>query len=92
MFCKLVGGKPENEASSEQHLAQTCVWIKYIYTIQYSDINVSLVSPPQHSDMNEEMRVETMELCVTACEKHSNNNEARMVLINIYKVPNSCFL
>ena len=29
----------------------------------------------QHSDMPEEMRVETMELCVTACEKFSNNNE-----------------
>lgn len=25
--------------------------------------------------MNEEMRVEAMELCVTACEKHANNNE-----------------
>lgn len=25
--------------------------------------------------MPEEMRVETMELCVTACEKFSNNNE-----------------
>lgn len=29
----------------------------------------------QHSDMNEEMRTETMELCVTACEKFSSNNE-----------------
>lgn len=27
--------------------------------------------------MNEEMRVEAMELCVTACEKFSNNNEVR---------------
>ena len=25
--------------------------------------------------MNEEMRVEAMELCVTACEKFANNNE-----------------
>ena len=25
--------------------------------------------------MNEEMRVEAMELCVTACEKHSASNE-----------------
>ena len=25
--------------------------------------------------MNEEMRVEAMELCVTACEKHANSNE-----------------
>lgn len=31
--------------------------------------------PWQHSDMPEEMRVETMELCVTACEKHATNNE-----------------
>ena len=29
----------------------------------------------QQSDMNEEMRVEAMELCVTACEKHSASNE-----------------
>uniref|UniRef100_A0A7N4NJW8 Dynein light chain n=1 Tax=Sarcophilus harrisii TaxID=9305 RepID=A0A7N4NJW8_SARHA len=29
----------------------------------------------RHSDMPEEMRLETMELCVTACEKYSNNNE-----------------
>ena len=29
----------------------------------------------QHSDMNEEMRTEAMELCVTACEKHGSNNE-----------------
>lgn len=35
----------------------------------------------QFSDMNEEMRVEAMELCVTACEKHSANNEnaAKMI-------------
>jgi len=25
--------------------------------------------------MNEEMRVEAMELCVTACEKHASSNE-----------------
>lgn len=25
--------------------------------------------------MNEEMRIEAMELCVTACEKHANSNE-----------------
>ncbi len=30
---------------------------------------------PQYSDMNEEMRMEAMELCVTACEKHASNNE-----------------
>jgi len=29
----------------------------------------------QHTDMPEEMRVEAMELCVTACEKFSTNNE-----------------
>lgn len=35
----------------------------------------------RHTDMPEEIRVETMELCVTACEKFSNNNEtaARMI-------------
>lgn len=31
----------------------------------------------QHTDMSEEMRVETMELCVTACEKFATNNEVR---------------
>ncbi|MGH0119406.1 UNVERIFIED_CONTAM: hypothetical protein FKN15_022541 [Acipenser sinensis] len=29
----------------------------------------------RHTDMPEEMRVETMELCVTACEKYATNNE-----------------
>ena len=34
--------------------------------------------------MNEEIRVEAMELCVTACEKHANSNEVysnRLVLV-----------
>ncbi|KAL5473518.1 hypothetical protein EMCRGX_G028009 [Ephydatia muelleri] len=35
----------------------------------------------KYSDMNEEMRVEAMELCVTACEKHSSSNEAAAKLI-----------
>lgn len=35
----------------------------------------------QFSDMNEEMRVEAMELCVTACEKHSTNNESAAKMI-----------
>ncbi|TKC42596.1 hypothetical protein EI555_008985, partial [Monodon monoceros] len=35
----------------------------------------------RHSDMPEEMRVETMELCVTACEKFSNNNESAAKMI-----------
>ncbi len=30
--------------------------------------------------MIDEIRVETMELCVTACEKFANNNEVRTVL------------
>uniref|UniRef100_A0A673WIC6 Dynein axonemal light chain 4 n=1 Tax=Salmo trutta TaxID=8032 RepID=A0A673WIC6_SALTR len=35
----------------------------------------------RHTDMPEEMRVETMELCVTACEKFATNNEnaAKMI-------------
>ncbi|KAF0296880.1 Dynein light chain 4, axonemal [Amphibalanus amphitrite] len=35
----------------------------------------------RQSDMPEEMRTEVMELCVTACEKYSSNNEsaARMI-------------
>lgn len=35
----------------------------------------------RHSDMNEEMRTEAMELCVTACEKFSTNNEAAAKMI-----------
>lgn len=34
-----------------------------------------LVCSLQHTDMPEEMRVEAMELCVTACEKYATNNE-----------------
>nr|CAH8862156.1 unnamed protein product [Trichobilharzia regenti] len=35
----------------------------------------------RYSEMNEELQTEVIELCVTACEKYSNNNElaARMV-------------
>ncbi|KAB0795588.1 hypothetical protein PPYR_12427 [Photinus pyralis] len=35
----------------------------------------------RNSDMNEEMRTESVEIVVTACEKHSANNEmaARMI-------------
>lgn len=35
----------------------------------------SLTFKFQYSDMNDEMRTEAMELCVTACEKFSANNE-----------------
>ncbi|MED6289026.1 Dynein light chain 4, axonemal, partial [Characodon lateralis] len=34
-----------------------------------------------HTDMPEEMRVETMELCVTACEKFATNNESAAKMI-----------
>ncbi|XP_066988614.1 dynein axonemal light chain 4 [Macrobrachium rosenbergii] len=30
----------------------------------------------RHTDMSEEMKAETMELIVTACEKHQTNNES----------------
>ena len=43
----------------------------------------NLVCLLQHSDMNEEMRVEAMELCVTACEKFSSNNEVRQCYIEL---------
>ena len=29
--------------------------------------------------MNDEMRTEAMELCVTACEKFASNNEVRLL-------------
>ena len=35
--------------------------------------------------MNEEMRTEAMELCVTACEKFSANNEVYVTNILIHK-------
>uniref|UniRef100_A0A3B5B7S5 Dynein light chain n=1 Tax=Stegastes partitus TaxID=144197 RepID=A0A3B5B7S5_9TELE len=35
----------------------------------------------RHTDMPEEMRVETMELCVTACEKFATNNESAAKMI-----------
>uniref|UniRef100_A0A8D2LW39 Dynein light chain n=1 Tax=Varanus komodoensis TaxID=61221 RepID=A0A8D2LW39_VARKO len=35
----------------------------------------------QHTDMPEEMRVEAMELCVTACEKYATNNESAAKMI-----------
>lgn len=38
---------------------------------------------PQHTDMSEEMRVETMELCVTACEKFATNNEVRAPFVPV---------
>ena len=40
-------------------------------------IHDTIIMHMQHSDMNEEMRVEAMELCVTACEKHSASNEVQ---------------
>lgn len=43
----------------------------------------SLIFKFQYSDMNDEMRTEAMELCVTACEKFSTNNE---VCIIIHKI------
>uniref|UniRef100_A0A1I8F451 Mediator of RNA polymerase II transcription subunit 25 n=1 Tax=Macrostomum lignano TaxID=282301 RepID=A0A1I8F451_9PLAT len=36
---------------------------------------VAIQSVLHYSDMNEEMRTEAMELCVTACEKFASNNE-----------------
>ncbi|XP_028935351.1 dynein light chain 4, axonemal isoform X1 [Ornithorhynchus anatinus] len=35
----------------------------------------------RHTDMPEEMRVEAMELCVTACEKFATNNESAAKMI-----------
>ncbi|XP_060528899.1 dynein axonemal light chain 4 [Cylas formicarius] len=35
----------------------------------------------RHSDMSEEVKTESMELVVTACEKHSANNEAAAKMI-----------
>jgi dynein light chain 4 len=35
----------------------------------------------KYSDMNEELRMEAMELCVTACEKHAANNELAAKMI-----------
>lgn len=35
----------------------------------------------RHTDMPDEMKTEAIELCVTACEKFSNNNEHAAKLI-----------
>ncbi|RTG87343.1 dynein light chain 4, axonemal [Schistosoma bovis] len=35
----------------------------------------------KHSDMNEDMQTEVMELCVTACEKFSTDNEVSYLKI-----------
>ena len=35
----------------------------------------------QYSDMNEELRNEAIEFCVTACEKFSTNNEVTLCLV-----------
>lgn len=43
--------------------------------IYAGQIDPKRIFPSQHTDMSEEMRVETMELCVTACEKFATNNE-----------------
>ncbi len=37
----------------------------------------------KNCDMIDEMKTETMELCVTACEKFSSNNEVLDCLINL---------
>jgi hypothetical protein len=39
--------------------------------------------------MSEEMRVEAMELCVTACEKFASNNEVSLVSCRRMEVRNS---
>ena len=38
----------------------------------------------QHSDMNDEMKTEAMELCVTACEKFASNNE--VIIFPVYMI------
>ena len=40
----------------------------------------------QHTDMSDEMKTETMELIVTACEKHLSNNEVRNTLNILNKI------
>lgn len=71
---QLVTLKINNE--SYNLLSVFCVYV-YITdrVFLYEISNMSVY--PQHTDMSEEMRVETMELCVTACEKFATNNEVR---------------
>ena len=38
-------------------------------------LETNLIEYFQTSDMNDELKTECMELCVTACEKFSQNNE-----------------
>lgn len=37
--------------------------------------------------MNDEMKTEAMELCVTACEKFSSNNEVKYTNVQFAKQP-----
>ncbi|RVE75895.1 hypothetical protein OJAV_G00003220 [Oryzias javanicus] len=38
----------------------------------------------RHTDMPDEMRIEAVELCVTACEKFATNNESAAKMIKEY--------
>lgn len=61
------------------------VWLlyraAYIHTVQLQEMCIqisrlgAIFSTFQYSEMNEELQTEVVELCVTACEKYSSNNE-----------------
>lgn len=60
----------------ESKRVHTYPLIRVIYFIFISFSNIFIQNFWfQNSDMNEEMRTEAMELCVTACEKFASNNE-----------------
>ena len=77
----------EKPCSTGQVITVFSKSLKYVYLIFVAasrDFNFKLILIHQicfqHSDMNEEMRTEAMELCVTACEKFSTNNEVFVIL------------
>lgn len=52
-----------------------CYGLIFRFLFLFLSLTFNICVCLQHTDMPEEMRVETMELCVTACEKFATNNE-----------------
>lgn len=72
------GGNQEKETEKKIIHVYPLVKVKHDKATQIFEIKSYhlLSSPPsQHSDMNEEMRTEAIELSITACEKYSSNYE-----------------
>lgn len=71
------GGKPENEG--DKKVVHVYPLVKVNWKIQitgpFKDVPLLLIFPLKHSDMNDEMRAEAIDLTITACEKFAQNYE-----------------